>query len=170
MSVTSNKYAHLSAEQARELLSYDPETGDLTWDSPCRGRPVNRPAGCVRPDGRKQIRINGRIYLAHKVAWLIYYGEWPKHQIDHIDGDPGNNRVVNLRDVTCTLNSHNLKGPLKNNRLGVLGVHKHKRSQKFYAQIGVEYIIVRLGMYNTLDEASEAYVKAKRELHEGNTL
>ena len=168
MSATSDKYARLSAAQARELLSYDPETGDLTWASPCGGRPVNRPAGCVRSDGRKQIRINGLTHLAHKVAWLIYYGEWPSNTIDHIDGNPGNNEIVNLRDVPRRINNQNQRRAKNTNSIGLLGVCSE--GNKYRAQITVDGKRLRLGVYATPEEAHAAYIRAKRELHEGNTL
>jgi hypothetical protein len=89
----------------KDLLSYDPPTGVITWKV-SRGRVK---AGDVAGNashryGYVAIRINGKRYYAHRIAWELYYGEPPSQTIDHINGDTSDNRICNLRDVDSRTN------------------------------------------------------------------
>lgn len=99
----------VSAEAVRELLSYEPETGDFHWtDSPKNaGAKRGRKVGTVASNGYVMIRILGRVRLAHRLAWLLTYGEWPEFTIDHVNHQPGDNRLANLRDVPHAANLRN---------------------------------------------------------------
>lgn len=78
-------------------------------------------------------------------------------------------RIENLRCVTQRVNAENIKGPKKNNKsTGVLGVYKH--GARFVSKIMVARKSVHLGVFDSIEEAQEAYLKAKREMHEGCTL
>jgi hypothetical protein len=96
-------------EQLRELLSYDPATGALTWATRRKGgcKP-GQPAGCVSPTGYGRILCMGKSYPTHRIAWALYHGEDPyPYQIDHIDRDKINNRIANLRLATPKENCAN---------------------------------------------------------------
>lgn len=99
----------VSAEAVRELLAYCPETGEFHWkDSQKnvqwkRGRKV----GTVAANGYVMIRILGKVRLAHRLAWLLSYGEWPEFTIDHVNHQPHDNRLANLRDVPHAANARN---------------------------------------------------------------
>lgn len=129
----------ISHQELLDTLSYDAEKGEFTWRARCRIG-VHRKVGTIN-QGRLLIRLGGRSgqksYFAHRLAWFYCFGEWPVGQIDHIDGDPLNNRLGNLRDVSDKTNKENIKGPRKNNRLGVLGVRRH--FGKFVGQIKHNY-------------------------------
>ncbi len=166
--IATDKYTGLSAAQARELLAYDPETGLLAWKI-TRGKAVaGRTAGFMRTSGYYKTKIGGREYLVHRLAWLIYYGEWPNDQVDHVDGCRVNNKISNLRQVSCSENHQNLKKATARNKLGVLGVCIDRG--RIRADIRVGGKLKFLGRYQTIEEAYDAYVKAKRELHPGNTI
>lgn len=163
----------LNAERARELLHYDSETGIFRW----RVRPWKRSrakagdeAGYRRCDGYIRVGINGVSYYGHRLALLISTGKWPSELIDHIDGNPTNNRLANLRDVTGTVNAQNLKRTRANNRSGFLGASYHKHSGLWSARIRVDGRCNSLGYFTTPDLAAAAYLSAKRQLHAGNTL
>ena len=165
--IATDKYTGLSAAQARELLAYDPETGILTWKVR-RGRVLaGTEAGFLK---RRYVctTVGYRVYRNHRLAWLIHYGEWPNDQVDHIDGDHSNNRIANLRQADCSVNNQNLRVSRTSNKLGVLGVCIERG--KYRGAIEVCGRCRFLGRYDTIEEASNAYLKAKRELHEGNTL
>lgn len=169
----------ISPETLRELIDYDPATGAMTW----RERPesmfkegprrihgwlrwnrhrAGRPAGCIDSGGYLAIRVLGTIKVGHRVAWAIHYGAYPKNQIDHINGDRSDNRIVNLRDVPPVLNSRN-RSYKRQPKYGHLGIKKYRG--KWAASIGVAGQATRhLGQYDTLDEAIEARKAAEKLL------
>ena len=163
-----DKFQSVTAERARELLAYDPETGILTWRTR-RGRvPAGLATGCYDRDGYLDTKVDYKKYRNHRLAWLIYYGEWPRHQVDHIDGDRSNNRILNLRDISGLHNKQNQTKAHSDSEIGYIGVHRSRG--KYKAAIRVDGKDVFLGRHDTPEEAHAAYIKAKRELHEGNTL
>ena len=95
-----------------EVLSYDPHTGKFTWKvSPSANTSAGGEAGHVMArKGYVQISIDGRRYVAHRLAWLYERGAWPKHQIDHLNGLRADNRIENLRDVTASVNQISRSG------------------------------------------------------------
>ena len=123
-------------------------------------------AGCAIR-GRVVVRIEGVGYLAHRLAWKYCYGDWPKGIIDHIDGSALNNAITNLRDATYKVNGQNKKTATRRSKVGLLGVSPQSGGRCGYrARIDGNYI----GLFATPEEAHEAYLQAKRKLHEGNTL
>ena len=108
--------------------------------------------------GYYRVHLNGKDRFVHRVVWLMHYGEWPRRQLDHINGNKTDNRIENLRECTTSENCINQKGPRKNNSIGVQGVHLIKSSGKYRACFRDK----RLGCFGTLPEASDAYQKAKK--------
>jgi hypothetical protein len=145
----------ITAAKARELLVYDSDTGILRW------RRSWKIAGCRRKDGYIVVRIDGTLYLAHRICWLIEWGEWPDEILDHVDQDPSNNRLVNLREVTHSQNHVNMK-PQVNNTSGYLGVDWHKGTGKWRARVQK----VHLGLFSTKEEAIAAATKYRNNILE----
>lgn len=163
--------ADLTAQRLRELLHYDPETGVFTWAVSKRNGVIRgRPAGCVSARlGYVVIRLDGTLYYAHRLAWLYVHDTFPTMHIDHINGEPSDNRIVNLRDVSNAINRQNERRARVNNlSTGSLGVHKS--GTRFVSQISHEGKCTYIGIFKTKDAAHSAYLKAKRELHEGCTI
>jgi hypothetical protein len=160
----------LTAERLRELLSYDPETGVFAWKVSRRGvRPGQ--TGNVRPDGYLRIGIDGVNHLANRLAWLYVTGAWPEYGVDHRDGDHGNNRFLNLRDVSQQINVQNVGAATKANKSsGLLGVSYHARDGLWRARIYVDGKERCLGYFKTPEPAHEAYLVAKRARHAGCTI
>lgn len=160
----------LTADRARELLTYDPETGDFYWRQTMghRGK-AGKIAGAVR-GGYRIIGVEKLTYAAHRLAWLITFGSWPMAEIDHINGDPGDNRIANLRDVSRAENLQNQRVAQRRNKCGLLGVSFHKAREKWRAQIAINGKSQHLGYFDTPEEAHQAYVLKKRELHQACTL
>lgn len=160
----------LNAQRARELLSYDSDAGVLAWRITRGGHVCSgKPAGSLT--GRYiRIGIDGRGYRAHRVAWLIAHGAWPTGQIDHINGNRADNRLANLRDVSPCVNAQNQRAAHKRNESGLLGATFHAQSGRWRAQILHEGKNLTLGRFDTAEAAHGAYLAAKRNLHEGNTL
>lgn len=165
--------ADLTAARLRELLHYDPATGQFTR----KIRTAQRHQVGDRADfliatgpllGYFRVSIDSKRYLAHRVAWLYMHGSWPVDQIDHINGNRSDNRIENLRDVSQQLNRENIRGPQKDNASGYLGVHFAQNL--WYAKVQHHGKTVYISSHKTPEIAHAAYVKAKREHHEGCTL
>lgn len=154
-------------ERAKELFSYDQETGALVYRTIDRFGQV---AGWLGDKGYREVSIDGRSYKAHRVIWLLSNGEWPTGQVDHINGARDDNRIINLRDVTHHENQQNQRRPHKNNKGKFIGVSWDKVAQKWRAQIRVNGKKISLGRYESPDLASAVYLKAKRELHKSCTI
>ena len=153
----------LTFERASELLRYEPETGKVYWKakpSPHAHRTrIGGEAGYLLRDQwntYRQIGIDGRIYLAHRLAWLLHFGVWPTNQIDHMDGDGLNNRPKNMRDVAHQENLKNQRMQ-RNNISGVTGVSWHKRDGKWRATININGKRKSLGYFDDINEAAKAY-------------
>lgn len=157
----------LTAETLREYLNYDPETGVFTRiKSTTRPGRVGAVAGAEDSRGHIQVRVLGKLYLAHRLVWLYVHGVWPTYQIDHINGVRSDNRLSNLREVSASVNQQNQRRPRSvNPYLGVT-----KRHDKWRARITVEGRLTQLGTFDTPEEARDAYLEAKRKLHAGCTI
>jgi hypothetical protein len=148
----------LTADFVRSILDYDSESGLLTWKyrenipANWNTKYAGEEAGYINNQGYQFIGINGSRYLAHRLAWLIVTGEWPKDKIDHEDGDPSNNKFSNLREATQQENNRNRKTN-SNNTSGVKGVYWNKPCQKWQVQIKIDGTSTHLGYFDSFDEA-----------------
>jgi hypothetical protein len=120
-------------------------------------------------NGYVVIWVEGARYRAHRLAFLYQTGEWPKNLVDHIDGDPSNNRWANLREATSKENGQN-KAVGVNNRSGYLGVGWHKTNRKWQASIKVSGRLKHLGYFDDPALAAAAYAKAKVNFHTFNPV
>lgn len=132
-----------------ELFSYS--NGILIWNT------TNKLAGSRANDGYIGIQINNKKYQAHRLIWVYHYGKIPAGmEIDHKNRDRSDNRIENLRLVTLQENKFNRKGK---------GYSYIKSSGKYKAQIKLNGKNINLGHFDTPEDASEAYLKAKKDLH-----
>jgi hypothetical protein len=153
----------LTAAELRKHVSYDPETGVfLRVHCPRRPDLVGKQAGTFDSKGARQINIGGRLYLAHRLAWLYINGSMPSMDIDHKDGDPSNNRWENLREATDSQNQANSKRP-KNNTSGSKGVWREMATGRWNAYLNAAGKRIYLGTYDTVVEASAAYLAGARQ-------
>jgi hypothetical protein len=161
-------------ETLRELISYDDVTGLLTWERRDRRfflserdwkiwntRYAGKEASSFAR-GYKVTRVLGVRFTSHRVAWAIHYGEWPRDQIDHINGDRADNRIANLRVVSNDENSRNIRLP-RNNTSGRIGVNFRKGEGTWRAEICVNQKRIHLGVYATFEEACAAREAAERQ-------
>ena len=109
-------------------------------------------------------------YLGYRLAWLYVHGKLPDGDIDHINGKPSDDRIKNLRDVSRSVNLQNQRAARSNNSSGLLGVFFQKTMNKWTSKIQLDWKTKSLGYFDTAEEAHAAYLKAKRELHEGCTI
>ncbi len=143
----------LTQARAHELFEYDPEFGTFKRLIRVSNAMPGAPAGTVhKATGYTQIRADGRLYLAHRVAFLMMNGRFPEHEVDHINGDRSDNRWANLREVTRTENSRNHALDARN-KSGVYGVCWRETHSKWEAVISAGSKRMRLGMHDDFFEA-----------------
>lgn len=156
----------LTQQRLQELLHYDPDTGIFTrLVRTAQVAPVGSVAGGKNGRGYIQIKIDGSMYLAHRLAWLYVHGGFPSKQIDHINCVKTDNRIANLRNVSQAENNQNLKTPKANNTSGYMGVSWDKCGQRWKAYIAVKRKQVTLGYFENAEDAYQAYLQAKHEMH-----
>jgi hypothetical protein len=169
----------------RECLDYDPDTGVFRW----RERPpshflngefgrgwrswnakwAGKSAGATHNGARGKvywtIRLASAPILAHRLAWLMMRGDPGEFEIDHIDGDPMNNRITNLRLATRSQQSANSKRYSRGTYTGIKGVTPNSSSKGYDARIRVKGKTHYIGHFRTIEEAAEARRKAAIDLH-----
>lgn len=165
----------------RARLDYCPLTGVLRWKKEVDVKWFKNQAGHARwhgkfagkPVGKRTrgyvsvvITIDGKetYSMGHRVAWAIQTGKWPDSEVDHRDGDCGNNRWDNLRQASHQQNQWN-KGPGIRNKSGFKGVHKHSQTGRWIAQIRSGKRTKHLGSFDTPEMASAVYESASRATH-----
>jgi hypothetical protein len=159
-----------SQSNLQERFEYSVITGALHWrTSPHHTVKVGTIAGnlgTTRRHGRyRRIKIANENYPAHRIIWCLVTGEDPGvMQVDHINGDSSDNSWHNLRLVTPSENGHNQR-LASDNKSGYTGVCWNRQHEKWGAFIGVNGKQRFLGRFATPEEAHQAYLKAKRELH-----
>lgn len=148
-------------------FNYDPLTGKFTWAVvPKNGtRKIGDPAGTKNPNGYVYLSVDGKHTSAHRYAWFLTHGKYPDGHIDHIDGNPSNNAISNLRDTSALVNSQNKIEPMSTNKTGYLGVYYDPKKDRYRGEIIVNKRRHRLGWFKTAEEASAAYIGAKAVLH-----
>lgn len=146
----------LTQERIRELLFYEEETGKFFYKIPKGRMLAGDPAGASRKNGYVIIIIDGKSRQAHRLAWLYVYGKWPDGVIDHINGNPGDNRIVNLRDVSQSENQQNRHSIDPRNRVGCMGVTWDSEKQRWRSRIILKGKYISLGRHKTAEEAIAA--------------
>ena len=162
--------AELTQARLKELLTYDPDTGVFTYNTGtgrCRAGTV---AGTATARGYRQICIDYRVHLAHRLAFVYMLGAAPA-VVDHVNGEKCDNRWANLRAATISSNAQNQRHSRKGNASGFLGVHWSRRLNKWQARIKpADGPSKYLGSFTDPEEAHQAYLTAKRQLHTGCTI
>jgi len=156
----------ISHRTVRKLLSYDPDTGVFTWKIGRKKARKGDVAGTIGPDGYRRLCVDYHSLLAHRLAWFWFYGEWPRHQIDHINHDKDDNRVSNLRDVRPPMNALNRSGPAAHNKCGILGVRQDKRYGSWQAKITVNKKEISLGSFPSIELAAQARKAAEEKYYQ----
>jgi len=163
----------LTQNDVRELINYDPETGKCywrtrdvkwfkdgkftaphsanMWNAQWAGTEITRKTN----KGHYNCSLFYQRIMVHHLIWMYMIGEWPKEQIDHINGIPNDNRWCNLREVTSAENQKNMKRPV-NNTSGSIGVVRNKAANKWQANIGVNGKSVYLGLFEKFEDAVAA--------------
>ena len=153
-----------SYEELKSLLEYDPLEGTFRWTNNAFHRVAGKPAGNnCKKDVYAYIMINKNNWLAHRLAWFLYYGYYPTVMIDHRDRNRANNKIDNLKEVTGTENNQNLSLPI-DNKSGVCGVHYDIPRQKWKAQIKINGKTINIGRYTNFQDAVDAREEYRKKL------
>ena len=168
---------NITPKYIRQLLDYNPDSGRFVWRRRLLRDGVERLdkawntrfAGIAVAErshrhGHLQIGLHCKNYMAHRVAWAHYYDEWPDSDLDHINGNPKDNRISNLRLASVSENLCNSKIRMDNTS-GVKGVSWSKKSNKWYAYITKDQKMVSLGRYLDFNDAVAARVRGEERLH-----
>jgi hypothetical protein len=156
-------------EEIKKLVKCNFDTGKLYWTISRPNAPLDKELGSLAR-GYLNVKILGKDYKVHRVIWMLHTGDWPKGEIDHINGIKTDNRIVNLRDVDRALNMQNQNRNHKGNNSGFLGVAKCSTTKKWRARITVFGKKIALGSYDTAEEASKVYQEYKKKLHNQNSV
>ena len=154
----------LTQEQLKESLQYIPDTGIFTRLKTYHKTRSGSVAGCLHSSGYCYIRVKGKKYRAHRLAFLYMTGSFPPDDTDHINGVKDDNRWVNLREATHSQNMCN-SGKHKDNKSGFKGVVWHKHNKKWYAKIKHMSGNISLGYFESPESAHQAYIEAALRLH-----
>tara|TARA_R110000868_G_scaffold208946_2_gene458505 strand:- start:270 stop:803 length:534 start_codon:yes stop_codon:yes gene_type:complete len=155
----------IPVEQLHDMLKYNPDTGEFIWRE--RAEDFPSPLSAIRSfnsrcagklvyqeghKGYRRIKLLSKRYKSHRLAWAIHHGDWPKDQIDHINGVRSDNRIDNLREASQTDNARNTRIPATN-MSGVIGIRWNKIIFRWVATIGVNNVNVHLGSFKDFEEA-----------------
>ncbi len=165
----------MTADYVRSILDYNHETGEFIWIRRfeiCKcvviwnRKHADKIAGSIKRNGYREISIDHHSYLSHRLAWLYMTGEWPPHEIDHINVKKLDNRFINLREATRKQNTYN-RIIRKGNNTGFRGVRFRSdvKKKQFATCIGINGKTINLGYYKTAEEAHEVYKKAVKKYH-----
>lgn len=153
----------LTPARLKELLHYDPETGEFVWLVHRQCKRKGSQAGTTEAQGYRVIKIDGKSYKAHRLVWLYMTGGWPQDEVDHENMDRVDNRLSNLRPATHSQNQANAKLQ-KNNKSGAKGVWWNEKRQRWRACIGHRGKIISLGDHKNIDDAADAYENAATKI------
>lgn len=145
-------------EYFSKFFVYNKETGEFYWRISIIGHPAGEKAGTTDNKGYRILRIGGRAFKAHRVAWLLTYGVWPSTILDHINRKESDNRIENLRETTYSQNQSNSRK--------FKGVYEGRAS--FYSQITHNGKRIYLGSFPTKELAILAYETKYKELKHAN--
>jgi len=139
----------IDPDQIRLLFDYDPSTGVFVRLNTNHHR---KHVGTLTPFGHRQIRVDGVLTMAHRMAWAYVYGEWPPTNLDHINGKPDDNRIENLRLATPKQNQENVKLRTDNSS-GVRGVNWNARMKQWAVRVQHHKERIFIGYFRTLEDA-----------------
>jgi hypothetical protein len=155
----------ITHQELIQIIKYDIDTGLFTWKK-FRGGSAkkNTLAGTIDKEGYRVIKINCKIYKAHRLAWFYTYGVFPTKDLDHINQIKNDNRIINLREVTNSQNHQN-RGVNKNNSSGHKGVYWNNFHNKWQTNIGLNGKLQHIGYFLDINDAIKARKIAEQNLH-----
>jgi len=152
----------MNSQSIQKIFDY--HDGKLYWKiSPAKNVPIGRRAGHKTSLGYRTIRFNKQAYFEHVLIFILF-NDYRPPLVDHIDGNPLNNLIENLREATSAQNQHNRKKP-KTNTSGIKNVSWHKTTKKWEVRIGVDNQRLYLGKFEDLELAELVAIEARNKYH-----
>jgi hypothetical protein len=158
----------MDQKKLKNVLLYNKETGEFFLKErkdklkQLNTRFSGKKAGSKDKRGYILIKIDGKSYKAHRLAWLHEYGNWPEDQIDHINGNPSDNRIENLRDVINLVNQNNLNSKRYKIKTTNHLITQRKKSKKYRVQTGINNKCFHFSYFSTAAEAHLAYLNLQK--------
>ena len=154
----------ISKQDVEKLLSYDPASGSFFHRVGHRDVKPGDIAGCLGRQGYIHLKIKGKRYFAHRVAWLLTYGHWPVGDTDHINQNKSDNRIENLREATRSQNKMN--HPARRDSLThCRGITPRPQHGNYQVRIQVNGKRLHIGVFKQLADAARAYDEAAKRYH-----
>ena len=150
----------MNQKKLKSLLRYEPETGLFYWLVARQRVKAGAQAGYLNKKGYTRIKVDGKLYRAHRLAYLYMTGFWPEPEVDHKDGDKSNNRWRNLRPATSSQNKYNTPA---RNKLGVKGVYPS--GEKFQVLLRENGKAGYFGTFDTIEQAEIVSLEHQKRLH-----
>lgn len=147
----------ITQAELHQLVSYDPDSGEMFWKSPMGKVKAGKKISCKDSRGYVVVRLNGTLYRVHRLAWVYINGDHDFQLIDHINGIKSDNRIENLRACSYLENARNL-AKRKSNKTGFKGVSWNAEKAKFKAVTSINGKQKFLGYFDDAIEASNAYI------------
>lgn len=155
----------LTQHYVRDIFDYDPSTGVVTRKrSVSRNTKASQRVGTVNGNGYLAVRVLKKTYSLHRIIWLHSYGYLPSKDIDHINRNRLDNRLLNLREVQRIDNCRNISKP-RHNTSGCTGVSWYSRDKKWNVYIKVDKKNKWLGRYDTIFEAAAVRRSAEHHIY-----
>lgn len=151
----------LTQRRLKQLLHYDPLTGEWHWLVNRQRVRAGARAGIITEQGRRRIRVDGKHYYSARLAVLYMTGKWPDYEVDHENRIRNDDRWSNLRPATTSFNNAN-KPVYSNNTNGLKGVTPNH--DRFMARIMKDGRSIYLGTFATAEAAAAAYAQKAKEL------
>ena len=158
-------------ETVSALLRYEPDTGKLYWKVSRGNVLAGTEAGVKRKRGYRKVKIMGKLYMSHRLVWLFHNGDWPTHDLDHINHIRDDNRIKNLREAPDSVNQRNAS-LRHDNSSGLAGVHWREEHQRWLVQITLSGKRTHLGSFVNIFDAACAKKSAENRhgFHENHGL
>lgn len=152
----------VTPDEIKKVIRYDPESGQFYWSKNSGRRKAGERAGYRMQHGYEEIKVLGKRWTAHRLAWFIMTGVIPENQIDHINGIRYDNRWINLRLANQSENNMNR---CANNTLGVKNVYLHKPTGTYNVKLYVNGVCISFGYYADLELAELVATEAREKYH-----
>lgn len=147
------------------FVEYCPRTGEVRWKQTHSRKAVKGEIADYRATtGYRVVYLQGRWLYSHRIAWASAWGKWPPGVIDHINGDPGDNRWGNIRLANRSQNQANHKRRCDSSS-GIKGVGWNKQQNKWQATVKLYGKVHHGGFFDTIESAGEAVKKLRLKVH-----